>query len=62
MFDKDRAKLDAQFILPSQYKAYTSKEDFVACYPFVPYQFLLIMKVLDSFVKMCIRDSKVCWK
>lgn len=59
MFDEDKAKLDAQFILPSQYKAYTSKEDFVACYPFVPYQFQLIMKVLDSFVNMNYVDKQV---
>ena len=59
MFDKDKAKLDAQFILPSQYKAYTSKEDFIACYPFVPYQFQLIMKVLDSFVNMNYVDKQV---
>lgn len=59
MYDKDKAKLDAQFILPSQYRAYTSKEDFVACYPFVPYQFQLIMKVLDSFVNMNYVDKQV---
>ena len=59
LYDKDKAKLDAQFILPSQYKAYTSKEDFIACYPFVPYQFQLIMKVLDSFVNMNYVDKQV---
>ncbi len=59
MYDQDKAKLDAQFILPSQYKAYTCKEDFIACYPFVPYQFQLIMKVLDSFVNMNYVDKQV---
>ena len=59
LFDKDKAKLDAQFILPSQYRAYASKEDFIACYPFVPYQFQLIMKVLDSFVNMNYVDKQV---
>jgi len=59
MFEKDKAKLDAQFVLPSTYKAYTSKEDFSACYPFVPYQFQLIMKVLDSFVNMNFVDKQV---
>ena len=59
MFEKDKAKLDAQFVLPSTYKAYTSKEDFAACYPFVPYQFQLIMKVLDSFVNMNFVDKQV---
>ena len=59
MFEKDKAKLDAQFVLPSTYKAYTTKEDFAACYPFVPYQFQLIMKVLDSFVNMNFVDKQV---
>ena len=59
MYDKDKAKLDAQFILPSTYKSYMSKEDFAACYPFVPYQFQLIMKVLDSFVNMNYVDKQV---
>lgn len=59
MFEKDKAKLDAQFVLPSTYKAYSNKEDFIACYPFVPYQFQLIMKVLDSFVGMNYVDKQV---
>ena len=59
MFEKDKTKLDAQFILPSTYKAYSSKQDFIACYPFVPYQFQLIMKVLDSFVNMNFVDKQV---
>ncbi len=59
MFEKDKAKLDAQFILPSTYKAYNTKDDFIACYPFVPYQFQLIMKVLDSFVNMNYVDKQV---
>lgn len=59
MFDRDKAKLDAQFVLPSSYKAYSSREDFSACYPFVPYQFQLIMKVLDSFVNMNYVDKQV---
>ena len=59
MFESNKAKLDAQFVLPSTYKAYTSKEEFAACYPFVPYQFQLIMKVLDSFVNMNFVDKQV---
>lgn len=59
MFEKDKAKLDAQFVLPSTYKAYSNKEDFIACYPFVPYQFQLIMKVLNSFVDMNYVDKQV---
>lgn len=59
LYDKDKAKLDAQFILPSQYKTYSGKDDFAAYYPFVPYQFQLIMKVLDSFVNMNFVDKQV---
>lgn len=58
-FEKKKAMLDAQFILPSTYQAYKNKEDFAAFYPFVPYQFQLIMKVLDSFVNMNYVDKQV---
>lgn len=59
MYDSDKAKLDAQFILPTTYLAYSSREDFAAYYPFVPYQFQLIMKVLSSFVNMSYVDKQV---
>lgn len=59
MYEQNKARLDAQFILPSTYQAYKNKEDFAAFYPFVPYQFQLIMKVLDSFVNMNYVDKQV---
>ena len=59
IFEQNKAKLDAQFVLPSTYKTYANKQDFIACYPFVPYQFQLIMKVLDSFVNMNFVDKQV---
>ena len=59
LFEKKKAMLDAQFILPSTYMSYKNKEDFAAFYPFVPYQFQLIMKVLDSFVNMSYVDKQV---
>lgn len=59
LFEKKKAMLDAQFILPSTYQTYKNKEDFAAFYPFVPYQFQLIMKVLDSFVNMNYVDKQV---
>lgn len=59
LFEKKKAMLDAQFILPSTYQAYKNKENFAAFYPFVPYQFQLIMKVLDSFVNMNYVDKQV---
>ena len=59
LYEKDKAKLDAQFVLPSTYQSYKDKDDFAAFYPFVPYQFQLIMKVLDSFVNMNYVDKQV---
>lgn len=59
LFEKKKAMLDAQFILPTTYQSYKNKEDFAAFYPFVPYQFQLIMKVLDSFVNMNYVDKQV---
>lgn len=59
MYEKDKAKLDAQFVLPSTYQSYKSKDDFAGFYPFVPYQFQLIMKVLDAFVNLNYVDKQV---
>ena len=59
LFEKKKAMLDAQFILPSTYMSYKNKEDFAAFYPFVTYQFKLIMKVLDSFSNMSYVDKQV---
>ena len=59
LYDQDKAKLDAQFVLPSTYQAYSGKEDFIAYYPFVPYQLRLIMKVLDAFVNQGYVDKQV---
>ncbi len=59
MFQESQAKLDAQFVLPSQYRGFGNADDFVAFYPFVPYQFQLIMRVLDSFVNLNFVDKQV---
>lgn len=59
LYEKNKAMLDAQFILPGTYQSYKNEKDFAAFYPFVPYQFLLIMKVLDSFVNMNYVDKQV---
>lgn len=59
LYERDKAKLDAQFVLPGSYQTYKDKNDFAAFYPFVPYQFQLIMKVLDSFVTMNYVDKQV---
>lgn len=59
LYEKNKAMLDAQFVLPGTYQSYKNEKDFAAFYPFVPYQFQLIMKVLDSFVNMNYVDKQV---
>ena len=59
MYDENRSRLEAQFQLPAQYRAYKDKKDFAAYYPFVPYQFQLIMRVLDNFVHIGYVDRQV---
>ena len=59
MYVREKPKLDAQFVLPSTYKNYKDKDNFAAYYPFIPYQFQLIKKVLDSFETMNYVDKQV---
>ena len=59
LYNRDKAKLDAQFVLPSTYKTYKDKDDFAAYYPFVPYQFQLIKNVLDAFEQLNYVDKQV---
>ena len=52
LYNKQKAAFDLQFKLPTSYSSYDNKEDFVAYYPFVPYQFKLIMQVFNSFLAL----------
>lgn len=52
LYNKNKAAFDLQFKLPNSYSSYDSKDDFVAYYPFVPYQFKLIMQVFNSFLNL----------
>lgn len=52
LYNKYKAGFDLQFKLPNSYKSYETLDDFVDYYPFVPYQFKLIMKVFDSFLNL----------
>lgn len=52
LYDKVKAAFDLQFKLPNSYESYNTKEDFIAYYPFVPYQFKLIMQVFNSFLNL----------
>ncbi len=52
LYNKYKAGFDLQFKLPTSYSSYDSQDDFVAYYPFVPYQFRLIMQVFNSFLNL----------
>lgn len=49
-YEKNKNIISNQFIeLHSLYQSFEDKEEFIASYPFVPYQFRLISDVFDSF-------------
>jgi hypothetical protein len=48
-YEKSRAAFDLQFKLPNSFSSYSTEQDFIDYYPFVPYQFKLIKQVFDSF-------------
>ncbi len=51
-YDSQETAFDFQFKLPVSYDNYVSRESFVDYYPFVPYQFKLIMQVFNSFLNL----------
>ena len=52
LYNQYKAGFDLQFKLPTSYSSYESQDDFVDYYPFVPYQFKLIMQVFNSFLNL----------
>ena len=52
LYNKYSAGFDLQFKLPNSYSSYDSQDDFIDYYPFVPYQFKLIMQVFNSFLNL----------
>ncbi len=58
LYNDKKTALETQFKLPTGYDAYSSQDDFIDFYPFVPYQFKLIMQVLDSFVDLQYVDKE----
>lgn len=51
LYKNKRVALEQQFDgLPAGYHAFVSADDFVDYYPFVPYQFTLMVKVFEAFV------------
>ena len=59
LYEQKSAALDAQFNLPTGYRKYSNKQEFIDYYPFVPYQFQLIMNVFDAFVALQYVDTEV---
>lgn len=49
IYSLKKTALENQFSLPTGYERYKDNEDFISYYPFVPYQFKLIMEVFESF-------------
>lgn len=52
LYEKYRNAFDLQLKLPTSYKGYENKDAFIDYYPFVPYQFELIMQVFNSFLAL----------
>lgn len=52
MYEEKSPSFPLQFKLPNSYNAYDNEKDFVDYYPFVPYQFKLIMQVFNSFLQL----------
>ena len=59
LYDKEKNALEAQFTLPTGFRKFADKQDFIDYYPFVPYQFQLIMNVFDAFVALQYVDTEV---
>ena len=59
LYDKNKDAIMAQFNLPTSYNGFSDKDDFIGYYPFVPYQFQLLIQVFDSFVQKQFVDKEV---
>lgn len=58
-FERIHANITAQLLLPTGYNTYRTKEEYSAYYPFIPYQFTLMMKIFDAFVAQNFVDKEV---
>ncbi|MCB9017748.1 MAG: BREX system P-loop protein BrxC [Prevotellaceae bacterium] len=52
LYKQKSPSFNLQFKLPNSYASYENQEAFIAYYPFVPYQFKLIMQVFNSFLNL----------
>ena len=59
LYDQNKDAISNQFNLPTSYNGFEDKDDFISYYPFVPYQFQLLIQVFDSFVTKQFVDKEV---
>lgn len=59
LYDEKKDAISAQFKLPTGYRNYANKQEFIDFYPFIPYQFQLIIRVFDAFVQLQYVDTEV---
>jgi len=59
LYDEKKDAISAQFMLPTGYRSYRDRQDFINFYPFIPYQFQLIIRVFDAFVQLQYVDTEV---
>lgn len=52
LYEEKSPSFPLQFKLPNSYNAYEDEKNFIDYYPFVPYQFKLIMQVFNSFLQL----------
>lgn len=49
LYDADKEAIEMMLTLPASYYSFTSKKNFIDYYPFIPYQFKLMLQVFNSF-------------
>ncbi len=49
LYEADKEAIETMLPLPASYYSFTSKENFIDYYPFIPYQFKLMIQVFNSF-------------
>lgn len=52
LYAKEHDGFSSRFPLPNGYTSFASEENFIDFYPFVPYQFRLIMQVFNNFLNL----------
>ena len=59
-YKANKGAIENQFIFDNDlYQNYKDREDFISCYPFVPYQFRLISDVIVSFSNIGYVSDKI---